>query len=479
MYSIYKSATVKACILVICLVILINVKVLQAEDNSAAVCVINISGDGGNVTVITKNVNGDQPTDDGIIRWSNVNAGEKNWWVADQYLEITYQDLPELWGIMIYTDNKNGTPEYTGASNPAGLVNVDNTSIAIPLAWRITDKLIPLDDPEDPDDNSDIIDPPIEELHDSGNIGFDDYCWRFIRDKNTPDDPNTSKDETFPGPDDGYECYDYVTIWNQAGIGWNEGGRSGASQVLEGSSAVKKAYLYLVAKFTAVAANTEYKTTTLTLEAYHGISPFPIYIYDEKPITRYFNDPDADEHATFNHFGPAYMNYKKTGSSENIVVDDKCIDDPHSGRYCFKFTWNGAEGADGGKQAAIMWLEPPDLWEKKDGEYIWPEELREGGPGVGYDLRGASWLRFWARADAASLSEGEDLRFEVFLGQDNDSDKSPRAWRSPLTTGWQEYGIRIYRDMSHISGGFFISVDDEHTPKNTGCTIYFDDIRYE
>ena len=220
-----------------------------AYADSAAVRVINTSG-GGQVDIVVRNISDNNPAPGGIITWSNVTAGQTGWKVADQYIEISHNKLPQSWGMQIYTDNKNealADPKYTGKANPAGLIKTDNTILALPMAWRITDSTI--SNPANPVQRQD-------------SLGFNDYMWRFLKDKNTPDDSATLEDESFQNGDD------YVTLWNQSGIAWNEGGRSGNPQ---------NARIYLAANFAIASVDSVYKTSALTIEAYKGISVFPIY----------------------------------------------------------------------------------------------------------------------------------------------------------------------------------------------------------
>jgi hypothetical protein len=407
--------------------------------DSAAVRVIN-TADSGEINFVVRNVSGDNPAQGGLITWSNVVAGETGWKIADQYIEISHSDLPEFWGMQIYTDNKNedvANPQYTGKDNPAGLIKTDNTILTLPMAWRITDFVI------NPDDD---LNKPVQR---PDATGFTNYMWHFLKDKNTPDNTLTRPDESF------INAEEYVTLWNQSGIAWNEGGRSGNP---------KKAYIYLAANFTMSSASAEYQTTALTLEAYHGISPFPIYIYKDAPLTDYPDEPGA---TLENHYAPSgWINYKEGA----MTIDSKWTDKPYSGSHCLKISWNGIAGADGGKWAGLAWLEPADKWDKG------------AGTGNGYDLRGANSLSFWARTDDFSYVEGKDLKIAVGFGSAEDSCKEIAAiFRSPaLITDWQKYIIVFDRDMSRVSNGFTIIFNDQNTPRTDNkCNIYLDDIKFD
>ena len=237
----------------ICLSVMVLFSAMASYCYADSASVTIICAGGGSVDVVIRNISDDQPAVGGLITWSNVAAGQTGWKTANQYIEISHADLPEFWGIQMYTDNENvsANPKYTGTSNPAGLVKTDNTIFAIPMAWRISDSVI--SNPRN----------PVPRLN---NLGFNDYLWHFLKDKNTPDNSTTAYDESFQDGED------YITLWNQAGIAWNEGGRSGNPG---------KAYIYLAANFTMSSIDSVYSTSALTIEAYEGLSPFPVYLYND------------------------------------------------------------------------------------------------------------------------------------------------------------------------------------------------------
>ena len=406
---------------------------LLAVDNcmadTAALSVIN--AESGTVSVVVRNVSDNQLAPGGIITWSSVSAGVTNWKVANQYIEIFHSSLPETWGMQLYTNNKcaSAIPRYTGTADPAGLVNANNTIMALPMAWRITDS---------------VISNPFNPVPRADNLGFDDYLWHFIKDKKTPDDPIIPGDEAFVNGED------YVTLWSQAGIAWNEGGRSGNP---------KRAYIYLAANFTMSPVGSEYDTSTLTIEAFKGLSPFPMYLYKDAPKTEYPNEPGA---TLENHFTPSgWLNY-----AGQFSVNPKCKDvAPYSGTHSFKITWNGGAGGDGWRWGGIMWLEPSNIWDLNGNSTTHN----------GYDLRGADYLSFWARTD----SSNSGMQIKTYFGNTWDScGQTPPLWRTPaLSTTWQEYVIPVMgRDMSDVTGGVTIVFADDHDPDPDGCNIYLDDV---
>lgn len=231
-----------------------------AENNIAAVRVINIPGD-SIVTLILKNVSDNEPASGDIISWSSVLAGESRWKIADQYLEIVYDNLPPTWGMQIYTHNKNeegdnpANPRYIGNDNPAGLVKVSNPVVVIPMAWRIVDTPLSQDE---------LVNPTLR----IDKTGFADSMWHFVKDRNTPDDTTTPENEAFTDGED------YVTIWNQRGMAWHESARANPR-------VRNTAYVYFASDFTTSHVSAAYTTSTLTLDVFEGISPLPFYVYKE------------------------------------------------------------------------------------------------------------------------------------------------------------------------------------------------------
>jgi hypothetical protein len=405
---------------------------VYAQD-SASVNVIGLTQ--GSVEIDIKNISDNQSSSGGLITWSNVRAGETFWKIANQYIEISYSSLPEFWGIQIYTDNENisAEPRYTGTADPAGLVDISNTILSLPMAWRITDSLLGAEDLSSPTPRSD-------------GFGFSDYMWHFLKDKNTPDNPNTTANEAF------VDGEDYVTLWNQAGIAWNQDGRSGNP---------KKAYIYLAANFTMSPVGATYQTSALTIEAYEGISPFPIYLFKDASLTDYPNEPGA---TLENHFSPSgWMN---SAGQFQVNSRSKSVP-PYSGTHSFKIHWDGRAGSDGGKWGGIMWLEPDDIW-----DYTGNHPKYNG-----YDLRGADFLSFRARTNVANTG----MQIKVFLGNHWDScNQTPAIWREDLDTTWKHYSIDLSgRDMSNVTGGLAIVFDAAHDPAPDGCTIYLDDIKFD
>lgn len=386
--------------------------------DSASVKIICTEGE---VDVAIRNINGGELTADGLITWSDVNAGQTGWKAANQYIEISHADLPLFWGMQLYTDNKNvsANPRYTGTADPVGLVKTDNTIFSLPMAWRITDSVI--------NPNSDE-DKPVQRPDASG---FTNYMWHFLKDKNTPDNPLTEWDESFSNAEE------YVTLWNQAGIAWNEGARQGNPA---------KAYIYLAANFTMSSVESEYKTSALTIEAYKGISPFPLYLY-------------KDGDSLKNHYAPSGW----MGDVGSLAVDGECVENLLPGsESCFRISWDGE-----GSWAGIIWQEPKNEW--------------TGGPGKGYDLRGAVKLKFDIRSSV------DNALVRIGMGYVNDSCGAIHYMNNDdvfleLGTDWQEIEVDLEAlnapgeelDMSHVSNGFQIIISEGYP-----FDVYLDNIRYE
>jgi hypothetical protein len=443
------------CALALCLSAIIT---NSSYAQSAGASLQTLTSGASSLFVDVKKISDNVAQTDDKVYWS-VSAFDGGWVIADQYLEVSYSDVPEFWGIQIYTDNKAETadPKYTGARNPAGLVDINRTASVLPMAWLVTDHIL------SSNERADTFKPLERPRTSAANFteGFTNYMWHFLVDKNTQDDPTTAINEAFA------DAKDYIVLWNQLGIAWNEGGKAKRPQ---------KAYVYLAAKFATAYAGASYKTSTLTFELYHGINPFPLYIYKDAPKTLY---PNLERATLENHYIPGYMNYfiYEPPRGPNIIVDDKYATNPHSGSHCLKVTWTGRAGYDSGNWAGIMWLEPEQGW--------------QGGPDKGYDLRGVTRLSFWARSD----NPGAEL--SVFFGLNPDSSRTPpylgdscrrtppdEIWKG-LTTEWDYYEIPVLlsrtEDMSYVVAGFGIVFNDVHDGQSgsPGYTVYLDDIKFE
>ncbi|HIE11509.1 MAG TPA: hypothetical protein EYP62_07840 [Kiritimatiellae bacterium] len=154
-------------------------------------------------------------------------------------------------------------------------------------------------------------------------------------------------------------------------------------------------------------------------------------------------------------FDPPYIPSGWMGNYEAIERDECCEDNPHSGKYCIKLTYNDVKG-----WAGIVWQDPPNDWGDEFG---------------GWDISGARRLVFWARGE-----KGEELvefKFGI-LGRNKAYPDSARGslGRVKLTKEWKEYSIPVEgKDLRCIKTGFVWVVVGRKKP----ITFYLDDIRWE
>ena len=164
----------------------------------------------------------------------------------------------------------------------------------------------------------------------------------------------------------------------------------------------------------------------------------------------------SDKNARGNHYVPSGW----MGDSSDVMVNDACVDQPHSGNTCIKVVYK-PDASQGARWAGVYWQNPPNNWGQKKG---------------GYDLTGAKRLVFWARGEKGG-ERVEEVKIGGITGVYQDSDT---AVVGPviLTTDWQQFTIDLEgRDLSYISGGFCWATNLDVNPD--GAVFYFDDIRYE
>jgi hypothetical protein len=152
---------------------------------------------------------------------------------------------------------------------------------------------------------------------------------------------------------------------------------------------------------------------------------------------------------------PPYVWSGWMGKMEAIAMDDKCTDNPHSGTYCMKCSFNSPDGFGG-----IVWQNPVNDWGKQFG---------------GFNLTGASKLTFWARG----MEGGEVVDFKVgVIGRDQKYYDTTHASLEDvkLTNDWKQYSIDLTgRDLTDIKSGFAWTVAAHGDP----VTFYLDDIQFE
>jgi hypothetical protein len=88
------------------------------------------------------------PLASNAITWT-ITSLPGGWKVADQYIELKIDSVPgNNWGIQIFSNAVDGTntPKYSGTvstSTAWGLIDTKNPMKMLPMAWRVTDKVLP------------------------------------------------------------------------------------------------------------------------------------------------------------------------------------------------------------------------------------------------------------------------------------------------------------------------------------------------
>lgn len=224
----------------------------------------------------------------------------KTWKIADEYLEITYQANLPGWGIQLYTDNINGTPGWVeqpadpdnlNVDRPAGLVGVDATYIAVPVAW----KAFPGGDygtpqysdgsgfNEETEYRTNYTEPKEQAFGDSATDNYyielyqykvdadhlyGKYCWLIDKGSEKWDDLDED-DEVDTGEivSDYSDGDDVNTVVNY--LGSSTCTRHSTLDFYFRDACASPVYIVLAAKIATATIKSVYKTNTLTLELYH------------------------------------------------------------------------------------------------------------------------------------------------------------------------------------------------------------------
>lgn len=169
----------------------------------------------------------------------------------------------------------------------------------------------------------------------------------------------------------------------------------------------------------------------------------PFFVYKDK------GSPD-------NHFIPSGW----MGDFNDVSFNDANTENTQSGSSCIKVSYS-AKASGGARWAGIYWQNPANNWGSKKG---------------GFDLTGATSLKFWARGE----NGGERIEEFKIGGITGDFPDSDTAAIGPviLTKEWKEYTIDLRgKDLSYISGGFCWATNIDVNPN--GVTFYLDEIVYE
>ncbi|MFC1807070.1 hypothetical protein ACFL0T_01735 [Candidatus Omnitrophota bacterium] len=254
--------TVKKLMICAAALIAISLNAASAAAQGSGETTINqiVSAASGSADLQVRIYNYTTDTYDSTITWSNVDLSvSRGWILADQCLEITHTSPNPKWGIQVYTDNEHNTlpiQSYTGAGDPAGLIGQTTTGQALSTAWLAFSNW----NPGNPIPEAPLLTPD--------GLGFSGGAWHFLKDKNTPDNPDTpDDDESFQ---DGAE---YVTVWNQKGVATSDTMRTGNPP---------KVYLFISANF-AQATKQKYKSSSFTFEHFTDatLDLFPFYLYKD------------------------------------------------------------------------------------------------------------------------------------------------------------------------------------------------------
>jgi len=164
----------------------------------------------------------------------------------------------------------------------------------------------------------------------------------------------------------------------------------------------------------------------------------------------------TDKASPGNHYIPSGW----MGDFGDININNRCMDNPHSGTTCVKIEYLPRR-SQGAGWIGIYWQNPANNW---------------GSKKAGFDLTGAKKLSFWARGEKGGEIVSE-FKMGGITGEFSDSD-SAGIGPAMLTTDWKQYEIDLEgKDLSHIIGGFCLSANSDDNPD--GFIIYLDDLKYE
>jgi hypothetical protein len=147
------------------------------------------------------------------------------------------------------------------------------------------------------------------------------------------------------------------------------------------------------------------------------------------------------------------------GDYGDVSMDDKSMDEPHSGTTSIKFVYTAKKAQNQG-WAGIYWQNPANNWGSKKG---------------GFDLTGLNKLTFWARG----AKGGEVIDKFTVGGIKGTYPDTTEVSMGPveLTSSWQEYSVNLAgKDLSYINGALNWVINADSNPE--GATFYIDDIKF-
>lgn len=204
-----------------------------------------------------------------------------------------------------------------------------------------------------------------------------------------------------------------------------------------------KVFLFSLFLISAIGCSKTAQSTKIETAEAKQDSFNPFFVYKDK------GSPD-------NHFIPSGW----MGDVSDVTFNDAETDNPHSGSSCIKVIYS-AKASGGNRWAGIYWQNPANNWGSRKG---------------GFDLTGATYLKFWAKGE----NGGERIEEFKMGGLTGDFPDSDTASIGPviLTKEWKEYTIDLRgKDLSYVSGGFCWATNVDVNP--SGVTFYLDDIVYE
>lgn len=164
----------------------------------------------------------------------------------------------------------------------------------------------------------------------------------------------------------------------------------------------------------------------------------------------------ADAKSADNHYIPSGW----MGDTGDMTMDDKNMDQPHTGSTSIKFVYTAKKTQSQG-WAGVYWQNPANNWGSKKG---------------GFDLTGYNKLTFWARG----AKGGEIIDKFTVGGIKGTYPDTTEVSIGPveLTSAWQSYSVNLVgKDLTYINGALNWVINADSNPD--GATFYIDDVKFE